>query len=55
LFGELSPQTKVHRGDVLFFWSMIELKRQYLDVTIANPWVRLSSYIKDDVRRSMPV
>jgi len=34
---------------------MVELKRQYLDVTVANPWVRLSSYTKDDVRRSMPV
>jgi len=40
---------------VLVFWSMTELKRQYLDVTIANPWVRLSSYTKDDVSRSMPV
>jgi len=40
---------------VLVFWSAIELKRELLGVTIANPWVRLSSYTKDNVCRSMPV
>jgi len=33
----------------------MEFKRQHLDVTMANSWVRLSSYIKEDIRRSMPV
>ena len=45
----------ITRSNVLVFWPMTELKRQYLDVTIANPWVRLSSYTKDDVSRSMHV
>ena len=38
-----------------FFWSVIELKRDALGVSIANSWVRLSSYTKEDIRRSMAV
>ena len=40
---------------MLFFWFLVELKRCYLGVSIANLWVRLSSYTKEDNRRSKHV
>jgi len=35
------------------FWSVVELKRYDLGVTIANTWVRLNSYTKDDTSQSL--
>ena len=37
------------------FWSMVDLRRCALGVSIANTWVRFSSYSKGDIRRSQPV
>jgi len=37
------------------FWSMVDLRRYALGVSVANTWVRFSSYTKGDIRRSKPV
>jgi len=37
------------------FWSMVDLRRCALGVSLANTWVRFSSYTKGDIHRSQPV
>jgi len=39
-----------------FVWPLVRLHKCYaLGVSIANTWVRVSSYTKEDIRRSQPV